>query len=281
MPRRLTLLAFAPFFILATSVVARAQTAEEQPAEAPAVPAAEQTVAAAETLVADPALNPPHYGGAFRARWVTVPHWVFGIFTKHNQAVSAYSLAFEGTRRKRDAENPNRFTDISLAVGFQSMHAPDGNWLGNGKNPVIDTDWVQFKNLGLWTIDLAFVQRQYFNEVFGIHYGAGLGLAIVQGKVDRTKSNACTDNNLDSCRPKVCTSTGSGCSESDLQKADTPGDNTAADPHRTKIRDIPPVLPIINLVAGFDFRIAHGLEARLEGGFYDAFFVGGAVAYIY
>ncbi len=94
------------------------------------------------------------------------------------------------------------------------MSAPDGNWLGNGHNAAVDTDWVQFKNFAFWTIDLSFIQRQYFNDVFGIHYGAGLGLAIIQGDILRTKSYGCTDQNLGTCRPIVCT--GGVCTEAEL-----------------------------------------------------------------
>ena len=119
-------------------------------------------------------------------------------------------MGLEGFRRKRDEENPNRYWEISLGLGYQNMSPPDGNWLGNGHDADVDTDWVQFKNFGFWTIDLSFIQRQFFNDVFGIHYGAGLGLAIIQGDILRTSSSsACTDANLGNtsvCRPKVCTS---------------------------------------------------------------------------
>jgi len=43
------------------------------------------------------------------------------------------------------------------------------------------------------------------------------------------------------------------------------------------------VVPILNAVLGVDFRVPtlRGWEARIEGGFYDAFFLGGGVGYTF
>lgn len=227
-------------------------------------------------------VNAPHFGGALRARWITLPSWFLGMFTKNNRALSSYGVGLEGFRRKRDANDPNRFTEISLALGYQNMSPPDGNWLGKGKEAALDTDWVQFKNFGFWTIDLSYLGRQYFNEVVGVHYGAGLGLAIIQGDVLRTSSANCGVGNR-TCRP-VCQD--HICTETDLKRSENHDDgktDSPATPHRFREGSIPAVIPLINLVAGIDFRIpsAPGLEFRVEGGFYNALFLGGGVAYVY
>jgi hypothetical protein len=231
---------------------------------------------------------PPHYGAAFRARWITLPSWFLGMFTKANRPLSSYGVGFEGVRRKRDAENPNRFWEISLGVGYQNMSPPDGNWLGNNHTASADTDWVQFKNLGLWTVDLSVIQRQFFNEVFGVHYGAGLGLGIVQGEVLRTSSAGCTEKDIGNsklCRPNVCLSPNGGCKDSELKGTESRplGSDSPANPRRFRETSIPPAIPILNLVFGLDFRIpqAPGLEFRLDAGFFNAFFLGGGVGYIY
>lgn len=231
-------------------------------------------------------VNAPHFGGALRARWITLPSWFLGMFTKANRALSSYGVGLEGFRRKRDADDPNRFTEISLALGYQNMSPPDGNWLGKGKDAAIDTDWVQFKNFGFWTIDFSYLGRQYFNEVVGVHYGAGLGLAIIQGDVLRTSSANCRSGNLSSkeCRPLVCSN--GVCTETALKNSEKHDDgqsDSPATPHRFREGSIPAVIPLINLVAGIDFRVpsAPGLEFRVEGGFYNALFLGGGVAYVY
>jgi hypothetical protein len=326
MPRRLMIVALVPLLVAGFGATATAKKktapvqseeappaeaesppaeAESPPAESPAPPAEAAVAAAADALMSEEAPPPmapvdaPHFGGAFRSRWVSVPHWVLSSFTQASQSVSSYSVAIEAYRRKRDEDNPNRFWEVSLAVGYQSMSAPDGNWLGKNRNPAVDTDWVQFKNnFGFWTIDLSFIQRQFFNDVFGIHYGAGWGLAIIQGEILRTKSYGpwdpsanngtggfdipCNYQNVSQCRPIKCT--GGVCTEGELAGTEANGQKgTASDPHRYRETSVPGAILIVNLLAGFDFRIpsVKGLELRLEGGFYDALFLGGAAAYTY
>jgi hypothetical protein len=254
------------------------------------IPTASDVAVVPATAAAPEKLKPsnaPQFGGALRGRWITLPRWFLGMFTRASRGLSSYGVGLEGFRRKRDAEDPNRFTEISLALGYQSMGPPDGNWLGRGKTAGLDTDWVQFKNFGFWTIDFSYIGRQFFNDVVGIHYGAGLGLAIVQGDVLRTSSAGCTANNLSSksCRPLVCGDDGV-CTEAELKGSENRADgrdDEPATPHRFREGSIPAVIPLINLVTGVDFRIptVPGLEFRVEGGFYNALFMGAAVSYLH
>ena len=146
-------------------------------------------------------------------------------------------------------------------MGYQNMSPPDGNWLGKDHNASVDTDWVQFKNFGFWTVDFSFLQRQYFNDVFGIHYGAGLGLAIIQGDILRTSSSsACTDSNTSNakaCRPVVCTSPNGGCTEAELKSTESGqlGTDSPTNPRRFREGSVPGAIPILNLIFGLDFRI--------------------------
>jgi hypothetical protein len=58
----------------------------------------------------------------------------------------------------------------------------------------------------------------------------------------------------------------------------------AGDPHQFEEHSVPPALPIINVLVGVDGRVPlpnnQALEFRLEGGFFDAFFVGLAMGYV-
>jgi hypothetical protein len=49
------------------------------------------------------------------------------------------------------------------------------------------------------------------------------------------------------------------------------------------LADVPPAVPIFNVQLGVDFRVPklRGWEARLEGGFYDAFYLGGGIGYTF
>ena len=225
------------------------------------------------------------YGLAARWRWVTVPGWFLGLFTQKNSPLSTFNcFALEGFWRKHDKEDRNRTWEIVVSVGYQNMSPPDGYWLGRGKDATLDTDLVQVKGLGLVTMDAAYVLRQYFSPYFGIHYGAGLGLGVVRGKVLRT--SATCDPATGQCQviiPNTCGGGNPPCTEAQLKASEGTPDLGPGSPHRFQETSVPSALPIINLLFGLDFPIpdAKGLEFRLEGGFYDAFFIGLAGGYVF
>ena len=101
---------------------------------------------------------------------------------------------------------------------------------------------------------LVSLQNPPFGSV-GMHYGAGLGLGIVAGDVMRTVY-PCNQSDFNRCRPPLPL-------------------NTRAE------SSIPPVVPIVTVVLGVDFRVPsiEGWEAKLEAGFYDAFFLGLGLVY--
>ncbi|MBN2573678.1 MAG: hypothetical protein JXP73_03870 [Deltaproteobacteria bacterium] len=272
-----------------------AASAAGEPGMSPA-PAEPDAASAEEPAVASAAAAKPadlaHYGLALRWRWVTVPGWFLGLFAERNVALSTFNcFGLEGYWRKPDKENRNRTWEIVVSVGYQNMSPPDGFWLGRGKELTQDTDLVQAKGLGLITFDAAYVLRQYFSPYFGIHYGAGLGLGIVRGKVMRT--SAVCDPVTGQCHveisqtsPRVvqCGHAGeAACTEQDLLDSETVKDYGPYAAHRFQETSVPSAVPIINLLFGLDFPIpdAKGLEFRIEGGFYDAFFVGASAGYVF
>jgi hypothetical protein len=260
------------------------------PAAEPAVePTPEPEPAAVAGAVAKPeSTQAAKYGVAFRFRWVTVPGWFLKLFTVKNQPLSSYSYALEGYRRKQDKDDPNRTWELVVGIGYQNMSPSDGYWLGKGKDPNVDADLVQFRNFGLITMDAAFVSRQYFSRYFGIHYGAGLGLAVVRGKVLRTSAQYDGQNysvhqaGTTGGNGVICDASAK-CIESDLVATEGRKDQGPNDPHRFQENSIPGAIPIINLLFGLDFPIpdAKGLEFRVEGGFYNAFFLGGTMGYVF
>lgn len=262
-------------FSLGIVLVGRPVHAQDTSAGGELVPG-DQATAAAATFNPDIA----RYGVAVRMpRWVSVPSWFLGLFTEENVPLSTFAaFGAEFIRRKGDL-------DIVVGVHYQKMGPADGNWLGKGKDPGLETDFVQFRNFGLLGVDASFIWRQQFNRYFGVHYGAGLGLALVQGKMLRiSNASTCTRENAGderACRPIICPA--DGCTESVLRMSEGDIDNGPANPHRFQDQNVPGAIPIINMLAGMSVRFPElrGFEARLEGGFYNAFFVGMGLAYIF
>jgi hypothetical protein len=253
----------------------------ESAAAPPSVSAPRPMAATAGELVDDAGATRPadlSYGVGARLRWVTVPAWMLNLFTERNVPLSSWGTGIEFFRRKQNFDFVASFT-------YQNMSPPDGNWLGKDHPPELDTDYVQFNKLAMWGVDLSFIWHTMFNEWFGMHYGAGIGLGIVQGQILRTSNwSMCTDANagdLMACHPEGAVCTGESCqlSPQSLQ----PGPDSPASPHRFADPDVPPVLPIVNAVVGINFRLpqVRGWEAKIDGGFYNAFFLGGGVGYTF
>ena len=289
-----------------TISVARAadegQPSEAQPASPPAAmpPPAASMPPATETAAPPPSAEPTtrpmstagelvddagatrpadlSYGAALIMRWVTVPAWMLNLFTERNMPLSSWGTGIQVFRRKANFDFVASFT-------YQNMSPPDGNWLGKDKAPESDTDYVQFDKLAMWGVDLSFIWHTMFTDWFGMHYGAGIGVGIVQGQILRTSNwTMCTDANagdLMACHPLGATCTGDSCQLS--PQSQLPGPDSPANPHRFADPNVPPVLPIVNAVVGIDFRLpqVRGWEAKLEGGFYNAFFLGGGIAYTF
>jgi hypothetical protein len=267
-----------------------APTESAPPAAAPAEGAAGDTrpvVPAGEIAEDAPVARAADlsYGVAARLRWIIVPTWMLNLFTKKNVPLSSWGTGIEFFRRKANF-------DLVGTLSYQNMSPPDGNWLGKGHDARIDTDYVQFRGLALYGLDVSFVWHTMFNEWFGMHYGAGIGVAIVGGEILRTSNSPslCTEDNAGNvaqCHPvpppPAMVDCSSGvCREQDLVGLG-PGPDDPTNPHRFSDPNVPPVLPIVNIVVGFDFRLpqTRGWEGKIEGGFYNAFFLGMGVGYTF
>jgi hypothetical protein len=220
------------------------------------------------------------YGIGARMRWVSVPAWMLDLFTEKNEPLSSYSVGLEWFRRKGEF-------DLVVGLTYQNMSPPDGNWLGNNRVASVDTDFVQFRGLGFIGVDAAFVWHTMFNQYVGMHYGAGIGLAVRRGKLLRTSSAGCTEDNLGDltqCKPlNVTCDNENGCNEAQLRATESSAVDDVGTPHRFSDSNVPPAIPIVNVLVGVDFRIPNvkGWEAKIQGGFFNAFFLGGGIGYTF
>lgn len=264
MARRLcaSLIVFGVLVTLVRPAAAQSAPAPAAGDESTGAPgAASQTPAAAPDDLGEelPPARPADlaYGVAAQLRWVSVPSWLLNAFTKKNIPLSSWGTGISGFRRKGNF-------DIALSFNYQNMSPPDGNWLGSSNKAATDTNFVHFQDFALYAVDVSFIWHAFFTDWFGLHYGAGLGLGILSGHIVRT-----------------IIQTPNGCTEANA------GDTTMCKPGPTDVPftspDVPAAVPIFSVQVGVDFRLpkVRGWEARIEGGFYDAFFLGGGVGYTF
>ena len=118
-------------------------------------------------------------------------------------------------------------------------------------------------------LDVSFIWHTMFTEWFGMHYGAGIGVGIVAGDILRTSNDprsapTATRATSRSATRSASRPNGSGGIEPARRSRSTPGPDDPTNPHRFADPNVPPALPIVNLVVGFDFRLpqVRGWEAQ-------------------
>ncbi|MEP6653394.1 MAG: hypothetical protein ABJA82_08555 [Myxococcales bacterium] len=259
--------------------------AENSPAGSAAVPAgstppAETGAMTAEVPMVDAAAQaatPAKFGVGARLRLTSVPKWMLGLFLDQSVPLTSYTAGLEFFRRSGNF-------DFVLGLAYQSLSPNAGNWLGKGKDSSQDTDYVQFDGLASYSLDGAFIMHTEFTENVGMHYGGGVGIGIVTGRMLRTSNGSQPGCRLSpgdptKCYPVVCPQ--GPCSEAQL-RATEGGSDTASTPSRYSDGHVPTVYPIVNLVTGLDIRLPNvpGLAMKFEiGYFFPYFFFGPSVAY--
>lgn len=235
-------------------------------AEVPMVDAAAQAATAAK------------FGVGARLRLTSVPKWMLGLFLDESVPLTSYTAGLEFFRRAGNF-------DFVLGVAYQSLSPNAGNWLGKGNDRSQDTDYVQFDGLASYSVDGAFIMHTEFTESVGMHYGGGVGIGIVTGRMLRTSNGtdgcALSPGDPTKCFPKFDACPQGPCTEAQL-KGREGGTDSASSPSRHPDGHVPTVYPIVNLVTGLDIRLPNvpGLAMKFEiGYFFPYFFFGPSVAY--
>ena len=249
----------------------------EEPAGQPGSESDTPTVAKSE----DAALH----GIGIHVRGLFIPTWFLGLFLNASTPLNSAAIGGEYVRRKGNY-------DLVASVNFGFYSPADGNYLGRGKSPAIDTDYIQFRNLNVLAFEAAFVRHHYFLPWLSLVYGAGLGLGIVLGDIFRISAyqgNCHADNvgNLDQCNPVNPADTvglQKWRDNRDAWLADAPkceGKDSPTSPCQFREDAVWPVIPIVHLLLGVNFKINEQFSVRVDGGFHNAFYVGAGGHYFF
>ena len=238
----------------------------------------------APTVAAKPKAH-ANLGAGMHIRGLFVPTWFLNLFLDASTPLNSMALGGEFVRRKGNF-------DIVASVNFGFYSPQDGNYLGNGKNPAVDTDYIQFRGLNLLAFDVAFIGHHYFLPWLSLVYGAGLGFGVVLGDIYRISDHTgnCNSDNIGDfgkCNPVDPTDTASLArwnEDRDKWLADAPKCSSKDSPDapcQYREEDVWPVIPIVHLLVGVNFKINEQFSVRVDGGFHDAFYVGAAGHYFF
>jgi hypothetical protein len=247
----------------------------------PGAPPAEVGAITGEVPMVDAAVQAPtpaSFGVGARLRLTSVPKWLLGLFLDESVPLTSYTAGLEFFRRSGNF-------DFVLGVAYQSLSPNAGNWLGKGNDASEETDYVQFDGLASYSVDGAFIAHTEFTENVGMHYGGGVGIGIVTGRMLRTSNGtdgcALSPGDPTKCFPKFDACPQGPCTEAQLKSREG-GMDSPSSPSRYSDGHVPTVYPIINLVTGLDIRLPNvpGLAMKFEiGYFFPYFFCGPSVAY--
>jgi len=233
------------------------------------------------------------YGVGLQGRGLFLPYGFLDLFLDQGNGLASGSVGLEVVRRKGNF-------DLVGSINFGFYTASDGNFRGNGK-PLVESDYIQFQDLNLLAFDVAFIWHHNFNRWLSLVYGAGLGFGVVLGGIYRISNvpdapqaglhGSCTQANEGD--PNLCNPTKKGSQDEKDWRANRkkwlaehpcPAGQSQDDPLSPclfKEDGVWPVLPIIHLLIGLNFKITEQLNFRIDGGFHNAFYVGGATHWFF
>jgi hypothetical protein len=247
--------------LLATPFAARTAHAQEEPGvegegEAEMTPPAE---AGAAPMMVEEGIDPDKakFGVGLRVRYVTIPQFLINLFVDHSTTMTSVGFGGEFVRRRGNF-------DIVVGVEYENISPPDGLYQEKGDDPGIPgqyPDRTEFDGFALLGLDVAFVWHTELHPKVQLRYGAGLGVGLVLGDIYQTDT--------------MCPA---GTTVDDLDNIDQCP--VAVGATRDKA-DVPPVVPIVNILAGFRFKASDQVSINLEAGFRNMFFFGLGSDYVF
>ena len=199
-----------------------------------------------------------HWGIAARSYFTFVPTWLFNLFVEHSTPMTSVSFAGSVIRRKGNF-------DIQFTVEYGKFSPDNGLWQEKDEDPGMEGMYPDYNdfNLSMVSLDASFIWHVNLADFMQFRYGAGIGLGVKLGDAKQTDSTCDSNTTVD-----------------DLDNPNTPLCRPVTG-STTEI-DIPPVVPVINLLLGFRFKVAEELSINLETGFrFPAFFAGGSIGYFF
>lgn len=224
------------------------------------------------------------YGAGFQVRGVFVPSWFLNAFLNASTPLNSVAIGGEFIRRKGNF-------DIVASINFGFYSPRDGNYMGKNKSYAEDVDYIQFRNLNLLAFDVAFIWHHDFTKWLSLVYGAGLGIGVVLGDIYRISNTNCTPENVNDatqCFPgeasNLDASRSAWLANREKYLTDHTGskdDDAPGHPRLWRESGKWPVVPVVHLLLGVNFKITDHISVRVDGGFHNAFYCGATGQYFF
>ena len=178
------------------------------------------------------------WGMGAKVRRAQISPWVQKLFLDSTPGTATMDGAgLDFTRR-------NGSSEVVFGFGYDRLDAREGYYLEKGGDPLVPgkVDHVTFEKPRWYTAELTVISHARIHKLLEFRYGAGIGVGLVRGKVLKTDA-LCTGSNLQ----QDCMINPAGL------EVDKPA-------------SIPPVLPVINVLVGLQFRPFDFLHLHIDAG---------------
>jgi hypothetical protein len=207
------------------------------------------TAAAADEL---PSQDPkPDWGFGFKVRRAWVPTSIQKVLLDDTPGGATMDGAgFDFSRRKDN-------TEVVFGFGYDRFVGTEGYYLEKDGNAVAgpgDVDYVTFHNPHWYTLEVGVVNHASLHKFLELRYGAGIGIGLVRGEIRKTDSICVSENIQQDCTPNPLGA-----------EVDKPA-------------DIPPVLPVVNVLLGLQFKPFKFLHIHVDGGLHTVPYVTAGVS---
>ena len=180
--------------------------------------------------------------------------WGFGARVRRSHASVGFQKLFVGgtpgsaTQDGAGIEFTRRThrVELVIGIGYDPLDGRDGYYLEKGKDPIEPgtVDYYEFDDLKWLTFEITAISRLQLHKILGIRFGAGIGAGVIRGEVRQTDA-LCTSERL---------------------QRDCIRDPAAQDVDKPV--DLWPVMPVVNVLVGVEFRPIRAIALFADVGFH-------------
>ena len=233
-----------------------------------AAPAASDPTTTPAPEAAAPDKDAVEWGVGLRLRNVRIPQGELELFLERAAGGSSnFGIGVDAIRRRGTVE-------LHMGLEYEHISPGEGVWIESGKNVAAgdEADYVlgpdRGSNLGWLTFEFTFFNHVQINKPLSFRYGFGGGIGIITGalkRIDVACNGATNDNPEPGCVPPAFGGTAT--------------ETQGGAPVKYDLKT--PIFPVINMIAGLQYKPVPKATVNFELGIRTLFFIGLSGAYFF
>ena len=185
------------------------------------------------------------YGVGVRFRGLFVPKSMFERFVEiAPSGISKPEIGIEVVRRRTTFE-------AVIGLAWANISPDDGIWVDDFDDPDDNPSLIEFEDFAWIALDVNAIWKRPVSLTASVRYGLGIGLGFMMGDILET-DYVCSGDRYDL----------TACSQS--------ADATAI----RKPLDVPPVVPLVNAILGFQYAPSNQFAINIDTGIHTTLFIG-------